>query len=69
MGERGPVTAVRGHSAAGMEFIFMNGHPQDMPLGLGERLGESINILEEFFAGIEPSSNFEALSCDCLRCG
>ena len=42
---------------------------QDMLLGLGVHLGDSIYELEEVFAGEQPSSNFEALSCDCLSWG
>lgn len=29
-------------------------------------LGDSINVLQEVLAGEQPSSNFEALSCDYL---
>jgi len=41
---------------------------QDTLLGLGLRLGDGVNVLEEDFAEKQLSSNFEALSCDSLRC-
>lgn len=42
---------------------------QDVLPGLGLHLGDSVNVLEEVFAGEQHSSNFEALRCDCLSWG
>lgn len=39
---------------------------QDMLPGLGGHLGDSISVLQEVLAEEQPSSNFEALSCDYL---